>query len=84
MHKLRENFLGKYTGVFKESLSKDDRINCPPVRLKINPKADIKAVAHTRPYDVPWHMRKALDKEIRSAVEAGVLTPCDQATEWCH
>ena len=82
--KLREKILGKYTGVFKESLSKDDRINCPPVRLKINPEANIKAVAHTKPYDCPWHMRKALDREIKLAVEAGILTPCDQATAWCH
>ena len=25
-----------------------------------------------------------MDVEIRAAVEAGVLSPCDQATEWCH
>ena len=82
--KLRDKILSKYTGVFKEYLSKDDRINCPPVKLKINPEANIKAVAHQKPYDCPWHMRKALDREIKLAVEAGVLTPCDQATAWCH
>ena len=82
--KLKEKILGKFNGVFKETLGKDDRINCPPVRLKINPESNIKPVAHTHPFDVPWHMRKALDAEIRAAVEAGVLSPCDEATEWCH
>ena len=79
--KLKEKILKVF---FKETLGKDDRIHCSPVRLKINPESNIKPVAHTKPFDVPYHMRKALDAEIRTAVEAGVLSPCDEATQWCH
>ena len=45
---------------------------------KITPRA------HTRPYDTPFHLREAFDRELKEALDAGVLSPCTEPSEWVH
>ena len=82
--KLREKLLSKHSNIFKEKLSPSDRINAPPIRLKLDPKKDITPRTHSRPFDVPYNLREPMNKELSDAIEAGVLTPCSDTSDWVH
>ena len=45
---------------------------------KITPRA------HTRPFDTPFHLRESFDRELKEALDAGVLSPCTEPSEWVH
>ena len=81
---LRQKLLTKHKNLFKEVLGPSDRINGPPVRLILDPDKKVKPVAHCKPFDVPFNLRASMDVEISQAVQAGVLSPCNDASEWCH
>ena len=74
----------KHLVVFKEKLSPDDKINAPPIRLKLDPTKNVTPRAHSRPYDVPYNIREAMNNELSDAIEAGVLTPYSESSEWVH
>ena len=81
---MKQKLLKNHKNLFKEVLDKTDRINGPPVRLILDPNKKVKPVAHCKPFDVPFNLRKTLDTEISQAVTAGILSPCNEATAWCH
>ena len=53
--RLREKILRENKINFKDKLGPDDRINHPPVKLKIDESRGIKPVKNTRAYDIPLH-----------------------------
>ena len=57
-------------------------MNIKPVKLEINHDKNVPPVNHTCPFDVPYHLRSAWEKEIRDAIEGGVLKPVDYSTDW--
>ena len=82
--KLRDKLMKKHAVIFKEKLSPGDRINAPPIRLKLDPTKDVTPRAHSRPFDVPYNLREPMNKELSDAIEAGVLTPCSDTSDWVH
>ena len=38
----------------------------------------------SHPYDVPDNLGEPMNKELIDAIEAGVLTPCSEASDWVH
>ena len=50
-----------------------DRIKAKPLRVEINKTANIKPTNCMTPADIPIHLRKAVDKELKEALEAGFL-----------
>ena len=79
--KLRDKLMKKYAVIFKEKLSPGDRINAPPIRLKLDPTKDVTPQAHSCPFDVPYNLREPMNKELSDAIEAGVLTPCTETSD---
>ena len=79
--RLREKLLKKHSNIFKEKLSTSDRINAPPIRLRIDPSKDVTPLAHSRPYDIPYNLREPMNRELSDAIEAGVLTPCNSHSD---
>ena len=71
--RLREKLLKKHSNIFKEKLSTSDRINAPPIRLRIDPSKDVTPLAHSRPYDIPYNLREPMNREFSDTIEAGVL-----------
>ena len=63
----------KHSGLFKEKLLPQDRINAPPIRLKLDPTKNVAPRAHSCPYDVPYNVREAMNNELSDAIEAGVV-----------
>ena len=82
--RLRDKLLEKYPSVFKERLDPSDRIKAPLIRLEIDPTKEVAPKAHSRPYDIPFNLRKPMQAEISDAIHAGVLTPCNTPSPWCH
>ena len=40
--------------------------------------------AHVRLYDIPYNLREPMNRELSDAIEAGVLTPCCETSDWVH
>ena len=83
MKNLKTKLLENFKDVFKKKLSPLDRIKAKPLRVEINEEANIKPTNCMSPADIPIHLRKAADKELKEALEAGFLDPCIHATKWC-
>lgn len=79
---LREKIIKKYAASFKSKLSATDRMKVAPVDLIIDENSTIKPEHHTRPFDVPFHLRKAWELEIKNALEGGILEPVSYPTTW--
>ena len=79
---LKQKLLNNHKNLFKEVLDKTDRIDGPPVRLILDPNKKVKPVAHCKPYDVPFNLRKSMDTEISQAITAGILSLRNEATAW--
>ena len=79
---LKRKIINKYKDSFKTKLEASDRMLVEPVSLVLNPDSDIKPEYNVRPFDVPYHLRRAWEEEIENALEAGILKPVDFPTEW--
>ena len=71
---IRYSILKNYDDVFKEDLSPSDRIKGVQ-RIEIN-DSDAKPLHFNTPKEVPVHLRRAADKELKRCLEAGQLEPC--------
>ena len=81
--KLREKVLRIHNKNIKEKLGPNDRINHPPVKLKIDKSRGIKPVIHSKAYDIPIHLRKAAHAEFTEMRKAGIIVESDgEASEW--
>ena len=79
---LREKIVDKYAGNFAEVLGPDDRMSVNPVRLVVDERKNITPVCHVRPYDTPYHLRAAFEKEVNNAIMGKILIPCHTPTVW--
>ena len=50
--------------------------------LVIDKTRNMPPAHHTRPFDTPYHLRKAAELEINKLIEAEVLTPVSYPTDW--
>ena len=81
--KLREKILMENKYNFKEKLGPLDRINHPPVKLKIDESRGIRPVKNTRAYDIPLHLREAAQDEFNEMISAGIIAPAEpEETGW--
>ena len=81
--KFKNKILRKYADVFKDKLDKTDRFNIPPVKLEIDESRNIQPVHINKPYDVSYHMRKPDREEFRDIINAGILVPNNEPSDWC-
>ena len=69
--------------VFKDKLKKTDRINIPTVKLQIDESRKIPPVHINTPFDVSYHLRKPAKEEFREMVNAGIIVPNNEPSDWC-
>ena len=81
--KLKNKILKKYADVFKDKLEKTDRVNIPPVKLQIDESRKISPVYINTPFDVSYHLRKPAKEEFREMVNAGIIVPNNEPSDWC-
>ena len=74
--------LNKFKDIFKEQLSKEDVIRCKEFNIDVNRDSDFKPRNYMMPVDIAAHLHKAADKELKKAIKAGVLEPCNKVSEW--
>merc|ERR1711891_34403 len=79
---LRKKILKKHSGIFKEKLGKLDRVNLPPVKLHLDETNDAPPSNVGRPYDIPYHLRRPAQEEFEQMIEAGILIPNDEPSNW--
>ena len=79
---LHKNILKKHAGIFKDKIGKMDRVNIPPVKLQLDETKDIPPTNVGKPFDVPYHLRRPARKEFREMVDAGIVVPNDEPSDW--
>merc|ERR1711951_275953 len=77
---IKKKLLEEFKDVFKEELSPSDRINGIQ-RIEID-DSNIKPLHWTTPKEIPCHLRKAADKELKRCLKAGQIEPCTHWTKW--
>ena len=79
---LREELIK--TNNFVDKLGKGDRLECRPISLEVDQRklAHMKPVNQVKPFGVPFHIRKAYEREISDMLEAGIIVPCEGPTDW--
>ena len=81
--KLREKILKVHKSNFKEKLGPLDRINHPPVKLKIDEFRGIRPVKNNKAYDILLHLQDAAKEEFNEMIAAGIIAPAEpEETEW--
>ena len=79
---LRKDMLKKHAGIFKDKIGKMDRVNIPPVKLQLDKTKDIPPTNVGKAFDVPYHLRRPARKEFREMVDAGIVVPNDEPSDW--
>ena len=73
---VRKAWLRDYPEVFKEDLSKEDRIDMDPVVVDLIPNHEQVEVFHPKACnEVPAYLKNAADKELKRMLEGGLLEP---------
>ena len=68
--------------MFKNKLGKEDRVNVAPVKISLKPGSI--PVYSARPFDTPYHLRGAYDRELRDMLEAEIIEPMGlRESNWC-
>ena len=71
MEKLRETLLKEYSDVFKTDLTREDRINMPPVVIEtIKNRASFRPVCRTTAIETPLHLQSAAGQELQKMLNA--------------
>ena len=65
--KLKTVIMSKWDDCFKENLGPEDRINVPPVKLKIK-ETGIKPFFCLKPYNTPHHLREGFERELSACL----------------
>ena len=77
--KIKNDLLKDFEDVFKEELSPSDRTKGVQ-RIEID-ESRVKPLHWTTPKEVPCHLRKAADKELKRCLQAGQIEPCHHYTK---
>ena len=71
---IRKAWLRDYPEVFKEDLSKEDRIDMDPVVVDLIPDHEQVEVFHPKAWnEVPAYLKTAAEKELKRMLEGGLL-----------
>ena len=70
---MRDNLIKEFPHNFVDKLGKDYNKKCKPLSLEVNQRklAHMKPVNQVKPFDLPFHIRKAYKREISDMLEAG-------------
>ena len=79
---VHKNILKKHAGIFKDKLGKMDRVNIPPVKLHLDETKETPPSNVGKPFDIPYHLRRPAKKEFVEMVEAGIVVPNDEPSNW--
>ena len=79
---LRDKLVGKYSETFVDKLGPEDRISVPPIKLEVDKRKteQMRPTNHIKPFDVPFHLREAFQKEVLYMLEAGIIQEWEVAT----
>ena len=62
---------------------KGDRIKHLPIKIKLKENSSIPPSHCSRPYDTPFHLRKAYTRELKNCLEAWILEKCGmEPSQW--
>ena len=79
---LKRQWLKDFSDIFKEDLTKEDRLNIDPIKIDLVEKyAEILTFKPKVPMEVSPYMEQAAKKELARMVEAGMLEEIDHYTE---
>ena len=79
---LKDKILSNWKDVFKNKLGKNDRVSIPPVNLSLKPGSI--PVYNSRPFDCPYHLRQAYDRELKDMIDAELIEPMGlRESQWC-
>merc|ERR1712208_197052 len=79
---LRKGILEKHADIFKDKIGKMDRVKISPVELQLDESKDIPPTNVGKPFDVRYHLRRPSRKEFREMVDAGIVVPNDEPSDW--
>ena len=80
--KLKEDIVKEWGDCLKEKLGPEDRMNVPPVKLKMKDN-NVKPSFCTRPFDTPYHLHEMYETELNACLEAGQIVPCGtEQSQW--
>ena len=68
---LKQKILSNWKEVFKNKLGKEDRVSIEPVHLSLKPGSV--PVYNARPFDTPFHLRPAYDRELKDMLDAKLI-----------
>ena len=61
----------------RENLEKmGDRMDHPPVKIRLKENSDVTPSYCMRPFDTPFHLRKMHEKKVKNSLDAGILVKC--------
>merc|ERR1712208_78807 len=79
---LRQAWMRDFSHVFKEDLTIEDRINIPPVQVKLVENSQDIPVFHPKcANEIPAYLRDAADRELNRMVAGGLLEKVDDYSE---
>ena len=79
---LRKQWLRDFSDIFKETLSKEDRLDVPPIKIDlVQGHQNIQTFKPKTPIEVSPYMEQAAKKELSRMVEAGMIEEIDYYTE---
>ena len=80
---LKLEIVKSWSDCFKETLGPNDRMSVDPVKLRMKDESKKKPSFCVRPFDTPYHLRDAYEKELNNCLSAGQLVPCGtETTAW--
>ena len=75
--------LKKWDRCFKEVLSKEDRMDHPPVKIRLKENSSIAPSYSLCPFDKPFNLRRMYEKESKNCLDAGILEKCGtELSQW--
>ena len=75
---LKRQWLKDFSDIFKEDLTKEDRLNIDPIKIDlVENHAEIPTFKPKVPMEVSPYMEQAAKKELARMVEAGMLEEID-------
>ena len=79
---MKQSWLRDFSQVFKEDLTIEDRINIPPVQVKlVENHQDIPVFHPKAANEIPAYLRDAADKELNRMVAGGLLEKVEDYSE---
>ena len=75
--------LDEYADCFRETLGSEDVINQTDIKIYQDRSVNIAPTNAKTPTEIPIHLRDAADRELKNALEAGILEKCIWPTQWC-